>query len=155
MNCEFKKTDIRDIDTLVELRLEFIKDIHPEHDDIHIENIRNGFVEYLKEHIQNNTYLGFLGIAGGEIVCSAGLLIYDLPPLYSEKPRKTGHVLNCFTKPSYRRRGYGHGLIEFIKVCARDEGISRLYLNATPSGYSLYEKAGFAEPEDKSMFIDL
>jgi GNAT superfamily N-acetyltransferase len=154
-NCKFKKTGLDDLNYLIELRVEFIKDIHPEYDNSLVERIKYGATEYLMEHIQNNTYSGFLGFVDGEIVCSAGLLIYYLPPLRSEQPRKTGHILNCFTRLPHRGKGYGFGLIEFIRTSAKEDGISRLFLNATPSGYSLYKRAGFTESEDKAMCIEL
>jgi hypothetical protein len=45
--------------------------------------------------------------------------------------------------------------VEFVKQSARDEGISRLVLNATEMGYGLYKRAGFSEPELAYMRLEL
>ena len=91
----------------------------------------------------------------GEIICTAGLLIYYLPPLNIEKYRKIGHILNFYTKPAYRKKGIGLKLMNYIKDTAVNEKIDRLVLNSTKMGFSMYKKAGFIEPKDKAMIIDL
>jgi GNAT superfamily N-acetyltransferase len=109
----------------------------------------------MQEHILSDMYFGFLGIIGADIVCSSGMLVYTLPPLLSPGERKIGHILNFFTKAPFRGKGYGQGLMEFIKTTAKGEGISRLFLNATEMGYPLYAKCGFVEPDNKAMQLDL
>jgi GNAT superfamily N-acetyltransferase len=83
------------------------------------------------------------------------LLIYYLPPLNNENYRKIGHVLNFYTKPAYRKKGIGLKLMDYIKNTATDEKINRLVLNSTKMGFSMHKKAGFLEPEDKAMILDL
>jgi hypothetical protein len=45
--------------------------------------------------------------------------------------------------------------MNYLKDAAADEGINRLVLNSTKMGFSMYKKAGFLEPEDKAMILDL
>ena len=70
-----------------------------------------------------------------QIVCSTSLLIYNYPPLFSADYRKIGHVLNFYTRPQYRYKGYGIGLMEYVKQYAKDMNIYKLYLTATKTGY--------------------
>ena len=151
-----RKVGIEHLDVLADLRIEFIKDVHPEYENKFLTEIRKATVDYLSELFQNNSYIGFLGEhSDGEITCTAGLLIYYLPPLNSSICRKIGHVLNFYTRPNHRKKGYGLELIKYIKTTARLEGIERLVLNATKMGYKLYKKANFFEPEDIAMILDL
>ena len=156
MNINYKKAGIEYLGTLVDLRIEFIKDIHPEYENDLIEKIHDSTFKYFKELFNNKAYIGFLGInTDNEIICTAGLLIYFLPPLNTPSYRKIGHVLNFYTKPHYRKKGYGMELMDYIKKVAKEEGINRLVLNATKMGFTLYKKAGFIEPEDKAMLLNL
>jgi ribosomal protein S18 acetylase RimI-like enzyme len=153
---EFKKVGIEYLEILVDLRMEFIKDIHPKIDLQLLEKIRKGTLTYFNDLFKNNAYIGFVGINNnGELICTAGLLIYYLPPLNNENSRKIGHVLNFYTKPAYRKRGIGLKLMNCLKDTAANEKINRLVLNSTKMGFSMYKKAGFLEPEDKAMILDL
>lgn len=156
LKLNFIKAGIDYIEILVELRIEFIKDIHPEYNNDLINKIHNSTIKYFKDLFDNNAYIGFLGFTtDNKIACTAGLLIYFLPPLNTASYRKIGHILNFYTKPEYRRKGYGMQLMDFIKVEAKKDGINRLVLNATEMGFSLYKKAGFIESEDKAMILNL
>jgi len=156
MEIELKKVGVEHLKTLVDLRIEFIKDIHPEIDLKLLEKIKKSTLTYFNDLLNNNCYIGFIGInENSEIICTAGLLIYYLPPLNNENHRKIGHVLNFYTKPAYRKKGVGLKLMNFIKDTAKDEKINRLVLNSTQMGFSVYKRAGFIEPEDKAMLIEL
>jgi GNAT superfamily N-acetyltransferase len=156
IEIEFKKVGIEHLEILVDLRIEFIKDIHPEIDLQLLNKIQKATLIYFTDLLNNNSYIGFIGTNNnGEVVCTAGLLIYYLPPLKDENYRKIGHVLNFYTKPAYRKRGVGLKLMNYIKDTATHEKIHRLVLNSTKIGYSVYKKAGFLEPEDKAMIIEL
>jgi len=156
MGIELKKVGIEHLEILVDLRIEFIKDIHPEIAPQLLKNIQRSTLTYFKDLLNNNSYIGFIGINNkSEIICTAGLLIYYLPPLNNENYRKIGHVLNFYTKPAYRKKGIGLKLMNYIKNTAVNEKINRLVLNSTKIGFSMYKKAGFIEPEDKAMLIDL
>jgi GNAT superfamily N-acetyltransferase len=156
MNITFMKAGIEYLDTLVDLRMEFIKDLHPEISDKEINNTRSSTSGYFTDLLEKELYIGYLGLnSDKDIICTAGLLIYELPPLDSACCRKIGHILNFYTKPEYRKQGCGTKLMEFIKASAKESGINRLFLNATDMGFGLYKKACFTEPGDRAMIYDL
>jgi hypothetical protein len=104
MEIEFRKAGIEYLETLVDLRMEFLKNIHPETDLQLLVKIQKATITYFDDLFRNNSYIGFIGVDNdGEAVCTAGLLIYYLPPLNNENSRKIGHVLNFYTKPAYRK----------------------------------------------------
>ncbi len=147
MACKYRIADKSEIDLLFEMRLEFVKDIHPEYNNKLIDEIAIGSYQYIKEHIDKDMYIGFLGEVNDQIVCSTSLLIYYYPPLFSSEYRKVGHVLNFYTRPQYRNRGYGCGLMEFVKQFSKTINIYKLDLSATNAGYALYQKCGFIDAE--------
>jgi GNAT superfamily N-acetyltransferase len=147
MDCVYRIADASEIDLLLEMRLEFVRDIHPEYDMKTVEALSTGSRRYIKEHIEKDMYVGFFGEADGRVACATSLLIYNYPPLFSSDYRKIGHVLNFYTRPQYRHRGYGHGLMECVKSHAKNLGIYKLDLSATEAGYPLYQKCGFRDSE--------
>jgi GNAT superfamily N-acetyltransferase len=147
MNCKYRIADTSEIDLLLEMRLEFIKDIHPEYDHKKMEELSIGSYQYITEHIEKQMYIGFFGEVDNQIACSTSLLIYSYPPLFSSNYRKIGHILNFYTRPQYRNKGYGIGLMEYVKQYAKENSIYKLDLAATKAGYPLYQKCGFLDAE--------
>ncbi|MCK9169547.1 MAG: GNAT family N-acetyltransferase [Treponema sp.] len=147
MDCTFRTADPDEIDKLLMMRIEFVKDIHPEYDENKINELKTGSYKYIKEHMQNNSYTGFFGEVNNEIVCSTSLLIYTYPPLYSSEYRKIGHVLNFYTRKKFRNLGYGKAMMECVKEYGKAYDFYRLDLSATEAGYPLYRKCGFRDSE--------
>lgn len=155
MSCVFRKTGIDEISLIVDMRIEFIKDLHPELNNEQLDIIRKGNLEYFNDAVKTGKYQGFAGSVDGRIVCCAGLLYYNLPPLHNYKARKIGHVLSFFTIKEERGKGFASGLMDYIKIQAKKDGIDRLILNATEMGFPLYVKSGFSESENRALQIDL
>lgn len=154
MNLELLAAFEEEIDALAEMRVRFILDLHPDYAP-RAEEIRRAILVYLREHLAQKRYIGYLGRSDGQLVCSAGLLLYDLPPLHPEQTRRVGHVLNFFTAPEFRRQGVGRRLVEFIVADAKARGLDRLALNATEQGEPLYRQTGFHEQEEAYLVKEL
>lgn len=58
---------------------------------------------------------------------------------------KTGTVLNVYTKPEYRKKGYAKKLMNMMLEDAKAENVSNIELKATEDGYSLYRSVGFED----------
>ena len=58
---------------------------------------------------------------------------------------KTGIVLNVYTKPEYRKKGYAKKLMNMMLEDAKAENVSIIELKATEDGYSLYRSVGFED----------
>lgn len=150
----FLEANINDLDLLVKMRLAFLVELRPCDNKEKVEDTQTKTRQYLKDAINNNDYIGFVGKKGDRPVCCAGLLIYKLPPLINSENRVQGHVLNVFTYPEYRQTGYGRGIMEFVIQRAKEKNINRLFLNATEIGQKLYRELGF-EPEDSAMALNI
>jgi ribosomal protein S18 acetylase RimI-like enzyme len=99
---------------------------------------------YSREQAWNGDYLGFVGRVGGQtaatvaIVPGAGSLgIYSLA-----------------TMPAFRRKGYGEALLRAAATeVARRSGFTRLILQSTDAGYSLYQRMGFREVTRFTVYL--
>lgn len=144
-SCLYAVVGENRISELAELRDEFIRELHPELSPAKFDEIKAGSRSYIEWLLTDEAYVGFIGVVDSTIVCTAALLVYRLPPLASAEARKIGHVLNFYTRPTYRNKGYGRGLMEYVQEYGREHGFSRLFLNATDEGYPLYRKCGFTD----------
>ena len=80
-----------------------------------------------------------------DIVSCVFLLIVEKPMSPSFITGKTGTVLNVYTKPEYRKKGYAKKLMNMMLEDAKAENVSKIELKATEDGYSLYRSVGFED----------
>ena len=87
--------------------------------------------------------------AGGEPVGSVALLVFPRLPSPQLSSRLEGYLLSVFTEPGWRGRGVATALVAAAVARARDLGLARIRLHATPQGRSVYAAAGFAPRADE------
>lgn len=138
------------LNLLVELRMCFIKTLYPNLCEEDLLKIRAANTLFIEKAIASDKYVGFAGYVDKEIVCSAAIIIQELPPLLSSEGRKIGHIINVHTQKSFQRKGYGLGLMHFIQEWSAHNSFYKITLNATPNGSMLYKKSKFVH-SDKWM----
>jgi len=143
MNCTFRVAGKDEIERMIELRMEFIREFRPEYSKERLGDIERGSTDFIREKIAQGLYTAFFGEEDGQIVCAAAFLFYDYPPISCEKPRRIGHVLNFYTRKPYRRQGLGRALMQYLLEYARENGLAKVDLDASEDGYPLYLECGF------------
>lgn len=89
---------------------------------------------YGLERAWNGSFRGYVGYANGRAVTTAAAVITDdVAGLYS-----------VATIPQHRRLGFAEAIMRHVvQEACRTAGITRTVLQATSSGYSLYERMGY------------
>ena len=65
-----------------------------------------------------------------------------------------GYIVSVYVAPAWRRRGLASALTDTAIAYAREVGMARVRLHATPVGREVYERAGFSRRDD-AMEIEL
>ena len=139
---EYKKLELSYIDDFVENRIEFVTSIR------NIENVylfREKTLKYIKNHINDDNLIIYVAIEKGKIISSCMLCIFETAPIPSSLDGKVGELLNVYTKKEYRRQGHSSNLINLLIDEARAKGVSKIILDYTDEGYSLYKSLGFED----------
>jgi len=99
---------------------------------------------YGSERAWTGDFRGYVGIAGGTPVATAGACITgDTVGLYS-----------VATVPAYRRHGYAEAIMRAaVKDAQTRAGVSRSVLQSTRSGLSLYQQMGYRVVTNFSVYI--
>jgi len=144
---------ITDIDQLIRLRFDFFAAIgHPAEENR--EEIEASLRSYFERHIGKDCFVLALQ-ESDEIIASGYLTVNEIPANRNALNGLSGTLLNLFTYPSHRGKGYGTALIEAIKAEARNRNLSFIDLYATEQGTPLYEKTGFVPSSYQAMRLKL
>ena len=150
MNFKTKveKAGLEDIDTLVELRLDYLVEDNGSIDKNDAEIIREALPDYYRTHL-NKDLFAYVIWEEKTIVSCAFLLVIEKPMSPAFINGKTGTILNVFTRESYRRKGYARKLMDVLLGEAKDMGLVTINLKSTEEGYSLYRSVGFRDDHSK------
>ena len=144
MNVE--KAGTGDIDALTGLRLEYLREdlgcLREEDERV----LRRDLPGYFQSHL-NRDLFAYVIREDGAIVSCAFLLVVEKPMSPAFISGKTGTVLNVYSCPSCRGKGYAGAIIKALLRDAREKGLSVIELKSTEAGRRLYLSAGFSEDD--------
>lgn len=133
-----------DIDLLTELRLAYLKEDIGKLNDDDIMKIRRDLPDYFKRNLNQNIFC-YLIKEEDKIAACAFLLVIEKPMSPSFITGKTGTILNVYTEPSYRHRGYAKKIMNRILSDAIVKKLSVIELKSTDAGHHLYQSVGFTD----------
>ncbi len=139
---EYAKTT--DIAALTELRLAYLEEDHSKLSKDEIRIISRDLPNYFARNLNQNLFC-YLVREQEEIAACAFLLVVEKPMSPSFLTGRTGTVLNVYTKPSYRHKGYARQIMERLLADAADKNLSVVDLKSTEDGYRLYQSVGFVD----------
>lgn len=144
----FVKATKEDIEQLTNMRLTYLTEDNGKLNENELRIIKKDLPDYFIRNL-NQGIFGYVAKEGEDIVSCALLLVVEKPVSPAFLTGKTGTVLNVYTKPDYRNRGYARKLMDMLLADAAEMGLSVVELKATDSGYKLYKSVGFEDAESK------
>ena len=143
-----ERAGIADIDVLVEMRLDYLREDFGGLDDAQAAAIQSSLPQYYQSHLDRDLFT-YVVREDQNIVSCAFLIVVEKPMSPAFMNGKTGIVLNVFTCPAYRRRGYAESIMRRMMEDAAEMSVSTIELKATESGRPLYQKVGFSDDASK------
>ena len=144
----FEKATIKDISMLTELRIAYLQEDLGTITDKDLSLIKASLPVYYEKHLDKDL-LVYVAKEEDDIISCAFLLIVEKPVSPSFITGKTGTVLNVYTKPEYRYKGYAKKLMTMMLEDAAVQDLSVVELKSTEDGYSLYKSVGFEDVKAK------
>lgn len=155
-----RKASADDIDTLVKLRFDYIREeiVREEKKPMSSaeeEDLTLKLKNYFQKWIDNGGFAAFMAEECGKVVSTAFLSIVERPPRNAFTSYLVGTVFNVFTYPEHRRKGAATKVITALLDEARKLDIAVVDLQATPDGKPLYDKLGFYVSSFTAMKIKI
>lgn len=89
-----------------------------------------------------------------EIAAIGSLCFFERIPYKENLSGREGYILNIYTAPAFRNRGFAGRILDEIKAYANANHIKRLWLSSSENGKHLYIKQGF-QPKENEMELFL
>ena len=148
MSICIEKASEYEIEELVKMRIAYLQEDFGSLSEHDLQCMEEALPEYFKNHL-NRDLLVYIAREAEEIVACAFLLVIEKPMSPAFLTGKTGTVLNVYTKPECRKRGYARQLMNALLSEAKERDLSVVELKATEDGYHLYRSVGFEDVVSK------
>lgn len=138
------KASEKEISGLVELRIAYLKEDLGTISEADLQRMKEVLPQYFRKHLNRDLFV-YVAKEAEEILACAFLLVVEKPMSPAFMTGKTGTVLNVYTKPEYRKKGYAKQLMNALLEDAKKNELSVVELKATEDGYHLYKAVGFED----------
>ena len=142
------KASEKEISGLVELRIAYLKEDLGTISEADLQRMKEVLPQYFRKHLNRDLFV-YVAKEAEEILACAFLLVVEKPMSPAFMTGKTGTVLNVYTKPEYRKKGYAKQLMNVLLEDAKKNELSVVELKATEDGYHLYKAVGFQDVVSK------
>ena len=139
----YKRIEIKHIPELIDLRLQFLTSLKGVQPKDKTDALIGHLHQYYTKTIPDETFAGWIAWAGAKAVAVGALVVREQPGQFDWPDGRLGYILNMYTRPEYRNKGIGTEIIRKLINFAKETGLSRLELFASPYGEHLYRKHGF------------
>ena len=137
---EIKKTDASDIDALMDIRLEMLREVNGLTPCVEFDKV---LIDSSREYFLNGDQTTVLAMDDGKIAGCASISYIWIMPTFSHPTGKRAHLMNVYVRKEFRRKGIAQKMVEFLIDDARSHGATEISLDATEMGKPLYRSLGF------------
>ena len=142
---EYRITNEKDIGQLMDIRLEMLRIVNSLPEDY---TFPAELVENSRRYFISGDQTTVIAEDNGTAAGCASISYIEMMPTFSHPTGRRGHLMNVYTKASYRRQGIARRMVEMLIADAMEKGATEISLDATDSGKPLYEALGFRASEE-------
>ena len=148
---EIKKADIKDLDTVVRLKMAMFKEVG----SIALlqDNAEEQIYETYKELYQEEKGCHYLVYENDSVIACGGAVIKEDVPFCFFKTPMYGYIIDVYCIPEKRRNGYSTKIMEELLKWLQSKGIHTIKLKPSEVGKHLYEKFGFCDSGEMELWI--
>ncbi len=145
---EIKKTGKSDIEDLMNVRLEMLREVNKLDKDAAFSRT---LLDFSRDYFLNGdqtTVFALDSSAGAtkrNIIGCASISYITIMPTFDHPTGKRAHLMNVYVNKNYRRQGIAQKMVNLLIAEAKSRGVTEISLDATDAGRPLYKSLGFCE----------
>lgn len=142
MNVTVRFAGLDELDTLMQWRMEVLKEVFGVCPGKELENENR---RYYEKALSEGGHVACFACAEGKTIGCGGMCLYREMPSPDNPTGQCAYLMNIYVRPPFRGHGAGEAIVRFLLNEARRRGVSKIYLEATPRAKPLYRKIGFRD----------
>ena len=147
---EYRDATLDDLNHVIDMRIAYLKEVNTKISDKEMGTL---LPDYYRRHLERD-FFAYLAIEDGVPVSAVYLMVIERPANLAFITGKTGILLNVYTIPGHRKRGYASVLLHMAMEKAKQLNVANIELQATDMGIPVYEKLGFRHKQSQYTFME-
>lgn len=148
MKVMIKKAGISDMELLLKWRMEVLHEVFSIPADYDTTELEEENRRYYQSMLETGGHIACFAYSGGEVIGCGGVCIYREMPSPDNPYGRCAYLMNIYTRPQFQKKGVGKAVVSWLTDQAVQLGITKIYLETSAAGRTLYEKAGFTDMKD-------
>jgi len=103
------------------------------------------FEPWVREHLADGRYVGLFLQEDHTLLAACGIFFGDFPPHFLDPAPIRAYLLNFYTAPQARGRGFATQLLQHAVDECSSRNVRVITLHASKFGKPIYEKFGFTQ----------
>ena len=154
MEIVIRKATLEDIELLVRWRIEVLHEVFSIPQNQPTDELEKENRCYYQKALQKGEHIACFACLNDEVIGCGGICLYREMPSPDNPTGRCAYLMNIYTRPQARKQGVGETIIKWLVEQAIGMGISKIYLETSEAGKSLYKKIGFVPMLDMMKLPD-
>lgn len=138
---EFRLATLEDLELIIQLRLQLLKDEGQEASS----TIEDQLKVFFRNQFASSQYVQWFVEQDNEVMATGAIQFIAFPPSYFNPTGIRGYIANMYTLPDHRNKGIAKKLLQQLEAEAKERNVKHLFLITSDMGKPLYKKYGFTE----------
>ena len=130
------------------LRKELFEELGEVSQNMDTSELKLATKQYFLSHV-NKDLISWGIFQREKLVAIGSLCLFTRIPYNENLSGLEGYILNIYTAPQFRKRGYANQILDTIIEYSHKNKIRRLWLNYSEPGKRLYTEKGFTEKNNE------
>ena len=156
MNIKIKQLSLKEIDILIELRMEVLADVFKNDFEktapAETEKLKRENKNYYLNQLKNNGHIACVVYDNNKVIGCGGMCLYNEMPSPDNINGKCAYLMNIYVKPEYRKQGVGKKICSWLIGQAKSKDITKIYLESSDAAKDMYENLGFEKMKNYLMY---
>ncbi len=152
MEVRIVKASIDDMELLMEWRMRVLHEVFSVPADDTMAKLEAQNRTYYQTSLPADGHIACFAYKGDTIVGCGGVCLYQEMPSPDNENGKCAYLMNIYTLPEYRRQGIGKCIVNWLISEAKQRGSTKIFLETSESGKSMYRKLGFSDMKEYMQF---
>jgi GNAT superfamily N-acetyltransferase len=109
------------------------------------------FLPWVTERLADGRYVGLFLEEDGVVLAAGGIFYMDFPPHFLDPAPIRAYLLNFYTAPQARGRGFANQLLKACVDECHAHNVRVITLHASKFGKPIYEKFGFVHHNEFAL----
>ncbi len=150
-DVRIREVGVNELGLLLSWREEVLRCVFSLPENADTSSLMKANEEYYKNAVPSGKHIACFAQKDGETIGCGGLCLHDEMPSPDNPSGRCAYLMNIYVREGHRGEGAGKKIVRYLIGCALERNITKIYLETSPCGRTLYEAAGFSEMRDMML----